>query len=107
MTGRLPLSLHEALEYMIRELSEIKHGVFKTMTKVDEVLEKARQAETVSKSTNIAVKEVIALLKAGQVDPADAQKLDDAKAILEGIIADDSAVLTENTTAEGETEPQA
>lgn len=62
-----------------------------------DTLERARAAETVSKSTNIAVKEVIARLKANQNNPENEAALTEAMAILEGMIADDNAVLVENT----------
>jgi hypothetical protein len=64
------------------------------MATQEQVLEKVRQAKTVSESTNIAVKEALRLLREGQSDPA---KNDEAIALLEATIADDGAVLTENT----------
>lgn len=64
---------------------------------MDDVLNKIRETQTVSESTNVAVKETIRLLKAGQNDPA---KTDEAIALLEAIAADDASVLTDNTPAE-------
>lgn len=66
------------------------------MATLDEVIAKATEAQTVSASTNIAVREVLRLLREGQTDPA---KLDQAKALLEAMIADDAAMLTDNTPA--------
>lgn len=82
----------------------IRKELLEMSAKVDSLLEKARNADTVSKSTNIAVKEAIALLKQAQADPSDSGKLDEVASILEGMAADDASVLTENTSAEGETE---
>lgn len=128
---KITLKEWEALTLLISDTSSIKHALARVEGKLDglaayigaaeradrkrddevmatvqEVLDKARQAQSVSASTNIAVKEAIRLLKLGQADPADAQKLTDAAAILDGIIADDSSVLTENTEAEGESAPE-
>lgn len=68
------------------------------MASIDDVIAKATEAKTVSESTNIAVREVIRLLKEGQAqnDPA---KLDQAIALLDAIRADDASMLTDNTPA--------
>lgn len=67
------------------------------MASIDDVIAKATEAKSVSESTNIAVREVIRLLKEGQAgDPA---KFDQAVALLEAIRADDAAMLTDNTPA--------
>lgn len=62
----------------------------------DEVLELVRQAKTVSEATNVGVRAAIQLLKDGQQqdDPA---KTAEAKSLLEAMIADDNALLKENT----------
>ena len=66
------------------------------MASVQDVIAKATEAQTVSASTNIAVREVIRLLKESAADPA---KLDEAVALLEAMRADDAAMLTDNTPA--------
>lgn len=77
-----------------REARADERRDFKTMATQAQVLEKVAEATSVSKAANILVKEAIRLLKEGQSDPA---KNDEAIALLEGGIADDNAVLTENT----------
>lgn len=64
------------------------------MATLDEVIAKATEAKTVSESTNIAVREVIRLLKESVADPA---KLDEAVALLEAMRANDAEMLTDNT----------
>lgn len=68
----------------------------KLMAGIQDVIDKATEAKTVSESTNIAVREVIRLLKEGQTDPA---KIDEAIALLDAIKADDASMLTDNTPA--------
>lgn len=88
---------------IIQRLDGITKRMDRLMATQQEVLDAVRQASTVSASTNIAVKEAIRLLKLGQADPA---KNDEAIALLQALQADDAAVLTDNTTAEGETTEQ-
>jgi len=67
------------------------------MAGIDDVIAKATEAKTVSESTNIAIREVLRLLREGQTDPA---KITEAVALLEAIRADDAAMLTDNTPAD-------
>lgn len=100
------LSIPSALDWIIRRVDRVEHKLNralenqeKIMATQDQVLELARQAKTVSESNNIALREAIRLLKEGQSDPA---KNDEAAALLQAIIDDDSKPITENTAAEGE-----
>lgn len=66
------------------------------MATLDEVIAKVTEAKTVSESTNIAVREVIRLLKESAADPA---KMDEAIALLTAMSDDDASMLTDNTPA--------
>lgn len=99
------LSIPSALDWIIRRVDRVEHKLNralenqeKIMATQDQVLELARQAKTVSESNNIALREAIRLLKQGQSDPA---KNDEAAALLQAIIDDDS-IVTDNTPAAGE-----
>lgn len=95
-SGRIELRL-ERLEEMVRRTARAdRERDTDTMATLDEVIAKVTEAKTVSESTNIAVREVIRLLKESAADPA---KLDEAVALLEAMRADDAAMLTDNTPA--------
>lgn len=66
----------------------------KIMATQAEMVEKIRGIKDFSASTNMALREVLKLLREGQSDPA---KNAEAIALLEEIQADDMAILKENT----------
>lgn len=92
--GRLNEKLNELKQQIGREARADERRDIQTMATQAEVLAKVAEAKTVSESTNIAVKEALRLLREGQSDPT---KNDEAIALLDAIIADDNAVLVENT----------
>lgn len=89
---RCEQKLDELMEMVGRNQQADKKRDDKMAKTAKQVLEAVRAAATVSAATNVGMREVVRILKE-QEDPAN----DEAIAILEGMTADDQAIIKENT----------